>query len=177
MTGSADRPSPRRWHPRPADTEPPSSCHPVEHRSNTAEHGRTPEPGAACHAESVHVRSPSAAWRGHAWAAAALLLAACAADARTPSAAVRARSTSTTSAPTTTTTTSTLPVTPIAWTPCNGDLQCGTLTVPLDYARAAWGHDRHRAGAAPGRGSGPADRIAGHQPRRSRRLGDRRLPQ
>jgi pimeloyl-ACP methyl ester carboxylesterase len=25
-------------------------------------------------------------------------------------------------------------VTPIAWTSCNGDLQCGTLTVPLDYA-------------------------------------------
>ena len=23
---------------------------------------------------------------------------------------------------------------PIAWTPCNGDLECGTLVVPLDYA-------------------------------------------
>ncbi len=34
-----------------------------------------------------------------------------------------------------TTTTSTLPVAPIDWTPCNGDLQCGTLTVPLNYAR------------------------------------------
>jgi pimeloyl-ACP methyl ester carboxylesterase len=42
-------------------------------------------------------------------------------------------------APTTTTSTTTLPVTeppitPIAWTPCNGDLQCGNLIVPLDYA-------------------------------------------
>jgi pimeloyl-ACP methyl ester carboxylesterase len=26
-------------------------------------------------------------------------------------------------------------VTPIAWTPCNGNLQCGTLVVPLDYAQ------------------------------------------
>ena len=26
-----------------------------------------------------------------------------------------------------------LPITPIAWSACNGDLQCGTLTVPLDY--------------------------------------------
>jgi pimeloyl-ACP methyl ester carboxylesterase len=26
------------------------------------------------------------------------------------------------------------PITPISWTPCNGDLQCGNLTVPLDYA-------------------------------------------
>jgi len=39
-----------------------------------------------------------------------------------------------TSAPTTTTE-STLPVTPIIWTPCNGDLQCGTLTVPRNYAQ------------------------------------------
>ena len=43
--------------------------------------------------------------------------------------------------PTTTTTTGTTtltvtepPITPIAWTPCNGDLQCGNLIVPLDYA-------------------------------------------
>ena len=80
------------------------------------------------------MRSPSVAWRGiFVGAAAALLLAGCAADARTPRAAARAQRTSTTSAPTTTTT-STLPVSPIAWTPCNGDLQCGTLTVPLDYA-------------------------------------------
>src|SRR5580693_9090540 len=68
----------------------------VEHR---VEHRRTPEPGAACHAESVHVRSRSVAWRGLFAAAAALLLAGCAADARTPSAAARARPTSTTSAP------------------------------------------------------------------------------
>jgi pimeloyl-ACP methyl ester carboxylesterase len=35
----------------------------------------------------------------------------------------------------TTTTEAPLPVTPIAWSSCNGDLQCGTLTVPLDYAK------------------------------------------
>jgi pimeloyl-ACP methyl ester carboxylesterase len=35
--------------------------------------------------------------------------------------------------PTTTTTQPPLPVTPVDWTQCNGDLQCGTLTVPLDY--------------------------------------------
>ncbi len=40
---------------------------------------------------------------------------------------------------TTTTTTSTNqpPVTPMVWSPCNGDLQCGTLVVPLDYAQPA----------------------------------------
>jgi pimeloyl-ACP methyl ester carboxylesterase len=35
---------------------------------------------------------------------------------------------------TSTTTTATLPVAPITWTQCNGNLQCGTLIVPLDYA-------------------------------------------
>ena len=29
------------------------------------------------------------------------------------------------------------PVTPIAWSPCNGDLQCGTLVVPLDDTHPA----------------------------------------
>src|ERR1700733_9412104 len=105
MAGSANRPSPEAVAPEAWRHEAP---HPAP-----AQHGRSPEPGAACHAESVHVRSPSVAWRGLvAGAAAALLLAGCAADARTPSAAARARPTSTTSAPTTTT--STLPVTPIA---------------------------------------------------------------
>jgi pimeloyl-ACP methyl ester carboxylesterase len=43
--------------------------------------------------------------------------------------------TTTTAPPTTTTTTQPpLPITPIGWTQCNGDLQCGTLTVPLDYS-------------------------------------------
>lgn len=37
--------------------------------------------------------------------------------------------------PTTTTTVPEPPVTPISWVPCGGDLQCGTLKVPLDYAR------------------------------------------
>ena len=36
--------------------------------------------------------------------------------------------------PIATTTTTTLPITPINWTPCNGDLQCGSLNVPLNYA-------------------------------------------
>ena len=38
---------------------------------------------------------------------------------------------------TTTTSTTQPPVTPMAWTPCNGDLQCGTLIVPLDDAQPA----------------------------------------
>ena len=50
----------------------------------------------------------------------------------------------TTTAPPTTTTTSLVPVTdppvtPISWAPCNGGLQCGSLTVPLDYADPANG--------------------------------------
>jgi pimeloyl-ACP methyl ester carboxylesterase len=40
----------------------------------------------------------------------------------------------TTSSTSTSTTTTQPPVTPISWTPCNGDLQCGTLVVPLNYA-------------------------------------------
>jgi pimeloyl-ACP methyl ester carboxylesterase len=39
-----------------------------------------------------------------------------------------------TSSSTTTTSTTQPPVTPIAWSPCNGNLQCGNLVVPLDYA-------------------------------------------
>jgi pimeloyl-ACP methyl ester carboxylesterase len=59
-------------------------------------------------------------------------------------------------APSTTTTTS-LPVTPIAWLPCNGNLQCGSLTVPLDYANPTGptieiAVERHLAGS-------PAQRI------------------
>ncbi len=47
----------------------------------------------------------------------------------------RAVRTSTSTSTTTTSTTTTLPpVTPISWTPCMGDLQCGTLVVPLNYA-------------------------------------------
>jgi pimeloyl-ACP methyl ester carboxylesterase len=42
--------------------------------------------------------------------------------------------TTTTAPPTTTTTEPPLPITPIDWTACNGDLQCGTLIVPLDYS-------------------------------------------
>jgi pimeloyl-ACP methyl ester carboxylesterase len=35
---------------------------------------------------------------------------------------------------TTTTSTTQPPVAPMAWSQCNGDLQCGSLVVPLDYA-------------------------------------------
>jgi pimeloyl-ACP methyl ester carboxylesterase len=45
-------------------------------------------------------------------------------------------STTTSSTTTTTTTTPNVndpPVTPIAWSPCNGNLQCGSLVVPLNY--------------------------------------------
>ena len=45
----------------------------------------------------------------------------------------RHRAAATTSSTTTTSSTQP-PVTPIAWSPCNGDLQCGALVVPLDYA-------------------------------------------
>jgi len=41
---------------------------------------------------------------------------------------------STSTVPPSATTTTEPPVTPISWSPCNGDLQCGTLVVPLDYA-------------------------------------------
>jgi len=71
-------------------------------------------------------------WRAGALVAFALIVASCAATpdlSKTTSAPVR----STTTHPVTTTTT-TLPITPISWTPCNGDLQCGSLNVPLNYA-------------------------------------------
>jgi pimeloyl-ACP methyl ester carboxylesterase len=81
----------------------------------------------------VHARQnrPPARQRSLALGALAVLAAACS----SPRAATPA--TSTTHPPTTvlTTTTFTLPVAPIDWTPCNGDLQCGTLTVPLNYAK------------------------------------------
>ena len=44
----------------------------------------------------------------------------------------RHRATTTTSS--TTTSTTQPPVVPMVWSPCNADLQCGTLVVPLDYA-------------------------------------------
>ncbi len=67
----------------------------------------------------------------------------------------------TTATTTTTTTTVTVtdpPITPIDWIPCNGDLQCGNLVVPLDYADPNDGQTisiavaRHPANV-------PADRI------------------
>ncbi len=58
---------------------------------------------------------------------------------------------------TTTTTQPPLPVTPIQWSPCGSDLQCGTVTVPLDYSRPQGATiqiavERHQALV-------PADRI------------------
>ena len=83
---------------------------------------------------------------GLALAGGSLVLAACALpdDAVHPPTAAFPLTTTTTSAtsvppttlspPTTTTPVTEPPVTPISWSPCNGDLQCGTLVVPLDYA-------------------------------------------
>jgi pimeloyl-ACP methyl ester carboxylesterase len=70
------------------------------------------------------------------------------------------RATTTTPRSTTTTTVGVTepPITPINWTPCNGDLQCGNLVVPLDYAHSDKGPTisialaRHPAEV-------PADRI------------------
>ena len=45
-----------------------------------------------------------------------------------------ASTTTSTTSTTTTTTAPELPVTPISWAACGVDLQCGTLTAPLDYA-------------------------------------------
>ena len=53
---------------------------------------------------------------------------------RTPEAQGRHSPTTEAVRPTTTTPTTQPPVTPMVWSPCNGDLQCGTLVVPLDYA-------------------------------------------
>ena len=90
----------------------------------------------------------------------ALVLAACSAAGSVRANPPALRATTTTSTATTSSTTTvppTLPVTPIAWTQCNGDLQCGTLIVPLDYnhpegATLAMAVERHLADE-------PADRI------------------
>jgi pimeloyl-ACP methyl ester carboxylesterase len=73
-------------------------------------------------------------WRWVLAGAAALVLTGCTTSPGTPHARAKVRATTTTVARTTTIP-STLPITPITWTPCNGDLQCGTLIVPLDYAK------------------------------------------
>ena len=88
----------------------------------------------------VSVRSALAV--GAAFLAAAMVLASCGTGApggrATAGDGRPAAKTTTTSRSTSTTTTSVsvteLPVTPITWTPCNGDLQCGNLVVPLDYS-------------------------------------------
>jgi pimeloyl-ACP methyl ester carboxylesterase len=69
--------------------------------------------------------------------AATLFVAGCAAPSGSPHASSPTAPTSTSASPKPTSTTTTeppLPVTPIAWTSCGADLQCGTLTVPLNYA-------------------------------------------
>ena len=66
-----------------------------------------------------------------------LLTASCAALPGSPRAQQKAPHHTAVSSTTTTTTTTAPqapPVTPIAWSSCNGGLQCGTLVVPLDYA-------------------------------------------
>ena len=137
-------------HPRRADTKPPRRT-PVGH-ADTAE-----RPNPARHVTLSRCTCAPRRWPGAAslppppphssWPAAPPMP-------RTPSAAARARPTSTTSAPTTTT--STLPVTPIAWTPCNGDLQCGTLTVPSTTPRR-----RGPQSASPWSGTWPKIRPSG----------------
>jgi len=69
-------------------------------------------------------------------AALALLLASCGGGTGHPDAVTHTTHAPTTTAPTTTTTTTEppLPITPITWSACNGNLQCGNLIVPLDYA-------------------------------------------
>ena len=77
-----------------------------------------------------------------------------------PTSSSQATSTTTATTTSTTTTTTTVPeppVTPISWVACGADLQCGTLTVPLDYARPGGATigiavERHLADV-------PADRI------------------
>jgi pimeloyl-ACP methyl ester carboxylesterase len=70
---------------------------------------------------------------GSALVVTALLVASCAAAPKSSTTTTRPNHPATTQPPSTTTTT-TLPITPINWTPCNGDLQCGSLNVPLNYA-------------------------------------------
>jgi len=83
---------------------------------------------------------PSARRVAVAAAVVSVVTASCTAGGGTPRArhADAPRHPTTTTTPSATTTTTTLPapppVTPISWSPCNGDLQCGTLVVPLDYA-------------------------------------------
>jgi pimeloyl-ACP methyl ester carboxylesterase len=67
-------------------------------------------------------------------ASAALLAVGCGRLPGAPATTVQAARHGATTTTSTTTTTTLPPVTPIAWSPCNGDLQCGTLVVPLDYA-------------------------------------------
>jgi len=67
---------------------------------------------------------------------AAVVLVACSCSTPTvPPAAPRRTASSSPATTTTTTTTPTGAVAPVAWAPCGDDLQCGSVTVPLDYSR------------------------------------------
>ena len=66
--------------------------------------------------------------------AAAVVAAGCAQSGPPPAQAEAHHRAPATTSSTTTTSTTVPPVTPMVWSPCNGDSQCGTLVVPLDYA-------------------------------------------
>ena len=63
-----------------------------------------------------------------------VLLSACGTVAGPASVAIRTHRTPSSTVPPTTTTEPPLPVTPVSWAPC-GELQCGSVAAPLDYAR------------------------------------------
>ena len=67
-------------------------------------------------------------------AAGVWLLGGCAAVARNPSASKHSRPPASSATTATTTTEPPLPVTPVQWSGCGSDLQCGSVTVPLDYS-------------------------------------------
>jgi pimeloyl-ACP methyl ester carboxylesterase len=69
--------------------------------------------------------------------AAAVVAAGCAQSGPPPAQADAHHRAPATTSSTTTTSTTEPPVTAMVWSPCNGDLQCGTLVVPLDYAHPA----------------------------------------
>jgi pimeloyl-ACP methyl ester carboxylesterase len=89
---------------------------------------------------AVHPRPSTYVRRAAVGLGLSLLLAACGGAAGGPNSPSRSSAPTTTipATPTTTTTTTTttteLPVAPISWSACGVDLQCGSVTVPLDYA-------------------------------------------
>ncbi|HUI04472.1 MAG TPA: alpha/beta fold hydrolase, partial [Acidimicrobiales bacterium] len=86
----------------------------------------------------------------------ALALAACAPTPRGTAGRTTTTARTATTAPAPTTTAPTIPVTPVQWAPC-GALQCGTVTVPLNYARPQAGTIRIALARHPA--TDPAQRI------------------